>query len=74
MLVKYRAQIYGPRAGALMDGSWCFLDPPDRSVFNGGGGGVRNGMFSGGPLISTWQESIGSESHRLLLSDIPVTP
>jgi hypothetical protein len=36
---KYRAQIYGPGEGTLMDGSWCFSDPPDQSVFNGGGGG-----------------------------------
>jgi hypothetical protein len=33
-----------------MDGPQAILDPPDRSPFNGGGGGVRNEAgFSGGP-------------------------
>jgi hypothetical protein len=49
---------------------------PDRSVFNGGGGGGGSGMdcFLAGPFSSTWQESIGSDSHRLPWSDIPCHP
>jgi hypothetical protein len=71
MCFKDHAQICGRKESAQINGSWYFSDPPDRSTFNGGGGGSRMEFYSGGPPIYTWHESIGPESHRLLLSDIP---
>jgi hypothetical protein len=55
MLVKYRAQIYSPGEGALMDDSYCFSDPPNHSVFNGEGGGSRMDCFLVGPFSSMLQ-------------------
>jgi hypothetical protein len=50
-----------------------FRTPPTDLPLTVGGGGGGSGMefYSGGPPIYTWHESIGPESHRLLLSDIP---
>jgi hypothetical protein len=39
MVIKKCAQIYGCYGGTQMDSPHVILDPPDRSPFNGGGGG-----------------------------------
>jgi hypothetical protein len=73
MLVKYRAQIYGPGAGTLMDGSYCFSTPPTILFLTEGGGGGMD-CFLVGPLSLRGRNPLvlnPTASHGLTY---PVTP
>jgi hypothetical protein len=61
MVIKKCTQIYGCHGGAQMDGLQVIPDPPDRSAFNGGGGGSGMRHFSLADPVPTCHPSIAPD-------------